>query len=126
MKVTLGSLKNLLENNVCEIKFSRRRPVEGEPLTRRMLCTNSVPLLNSINGKVLLNYKRPKRMPKFNPTNKNIIITWDIFMQNFRCINMDSCELIKTIPVANDEFWTYFNEKLRFMSAAEKERFMSV
>ena len=125
MKVALGSLKNLLENNVCEVKFSRKRPVAGESLTRRMLCTNSVILLSSVNGKILLNYKQPKRSPKFNPTNKNIIITWDIFMQDFRCINMESCELIKTIPVANDEFWKYFNEKLRFMSVAEKEKFMN-
>ena len=124
MKVTLGTLKNLLESNVCEIKFSRRRPKPGEPLTRRMLCTNSFILLNSVNGKILLNYKQPLRMPKFNPSNKNIIITWDIFMQDFRCISMDACELIQTIP-GNDEFWNYFNEKLRFMSAAEKERFMN-
>lgn len=125
MRISLGSLKNLLENNVCEIKFARRRPVEGEPATRRMLCTNSVQLLNSVNGKVLLNYKQPRRMPKFNPVNKNLIITWDIFMQDFRCINMESCELIKTIPVANDEFWKYFNDSLRFMSVIEKERFMN-
>ena len=125
MRISLGSLKNLLENNVCEIKFSRRRPIAGEPATRRMLCTNSVALLNSVNGKVLLNYKQPRRMPKFNPINKNLIITWDIFMQDFRCINMESCELIKTIPVQNGEFWKYFNESLRFMSVAEKERFMN-
>jgi len=125
MKITLGSLKNLLENNVCEVKFSRKRPVAGEPLTRRMLCTNSAGLLGSINGKILLNYKQPKRRPKFDPTNKNIIITWDIFMQDFRCINMESCELIKTIPITDDEFWKYFNESLRFMSVAEKERFMN-
>lgn len=124
MKVTLGTLKNLLENNVCEIKFERRRPVAGEPLTRRMLCTNSVAVLNSVNGKILLNYKQPKRMPKFNPNTKNIIITWDIFMQDFRCINLDRCDLIKTIP-ATDEFWNYFNEKLRHMSVEEKERFMN-
>jgi len=124
MKVTLGTLKNLLENNVCEIKFQRRRPVAGEPLSRRMLCTNSVAVLNSVNGKLLLNYKQPKRMPKFNPNTKNIIITWDIFMQDFRCINLDSCDLIKAIP-ATDEFWNYFNEKLRHMSVEEKERFMN-
>jgi hypothetical protein len=89
-----------------------------------MLCTNSFILLNSVNGKILLNYKQPVRMPSFNPTNKNIIITWDIFMQDFRCVNMDACELVKTIP-ATDEFWNYFNEKLRLMSASEKERFMN-
>lgn len=124
MKVTLGTLKNLLENNVCEIKFTRRRPVAGEPLTRRMLCTNSVVILQSLNGKLLLNYRQPKRVPKFNPNTRNIVVTWDIFMQDFRCINMDSCDLIQTIP-GDDNFWNYFNEKLRLMTAEEKEKFMS-
>jgi len=125
MKVSLSPLKNLLENNVCEIKFARRRPKPGEPPTRRMLCTNSFSLLNSLNGKLLLNYKQPKKLPKFSPAAKNLIVTWDILMQDYRCINVDACEVISTIP-ASEKFWEYFNTKLRFMTIQEKERFMDV
>ena len=67
----------------------------------------------------------PKTGAKYNPDAKNIVITWDIFMQNFRCVSLESCELISLIP-ADDEFWLYFAEKIARMSAGEKQTFMSV
>jgi len=124
MNVNLGTLKNLLLQNVCEIKFSRRRPVPGKPLTRRMLCTNSFQLLNSTNGRLALNYRPAVNRPAYNPTAYNIIITWDLFMQDYRCISMDQCELITLIP-ANELFWKYFREKLQYMSPQEKLSFMN-
>jgi hypothetical protein len=124
MKIALPSLKSILENNVAELKFARRRPKPGEPAARRMLCTNSFELLNSMNGKLLLNYKQPVRTPKYNTAAKNIIITWDILMQDFRSINLDSCNLITAIPI--DQFWKYYDEKLRFMTIQEKTRFMEI
>ena len=63
-------------------------------------------------------------MPKFDPNQKNLIITWDIFMQNYRCINMQACDLIQAIP-ANTQFWQYFNEKLAKLSTAQKMEFMN-
>ena len=124
MKVSLATLKSLLLNNVVEIKFFRRRPKLGSGPTRRMLCTNSLQLLNSTEGRIALNYKRAVQMPKFDPNQKNLIITWDIFMQNYRCINMQACDLIQAIP-ANTQFWQYFNEKLAKLSTAQKMEFMN-
>ena len=124
MKASLPTIKSLLLNNVTEIKFLRRRPKAGSSATRRMLCTNSLALLNSAEGRIALNYKRAIQMPKFDPTAKNLVITWDIFMQNYRCINMAACDLIQVIP-ANKEFWTFFNEKLAGMNASQKINFMN-
>lgn len=124
MKVSLPTLKNLLLNNVAEIKFYRRRLKAGSPPTRRMLCTNSLALLNSTEGRLALNYRRAVNMPKFDPTQKNLIITWDIFMQDYRCVNVQACDLIQVIP-ANKEFWTYFNNKLAKLSAPQKITFMN-
>lgn len=90
-----------------------------------MLCTNSVSLLNSTKGKYSLNYKAPKESPGYSPGSKNLIITWDIFVQGYRTINMDRCELISIIP-ANDQFWTYFAQKLSNMGPDEKARFMVI
>jgi hypothetical protein len=89
-----------------------------------MLCTNSLSLLNSTEGRLALNYRRAINMPKFDPNTKNLVITWDIFMQNYRCINMAACDLIQVIP-ANQEFWKFFNEKLAGMSAPQKINFMN-
>jgi len=90
-----------------------------------MLCTNNIQLLNSAKGKYALNYTPPTEAPKYNPSQKNLVVAWDIFMNGYRTINMDSCELISIIP-ANDEFWNYFANKLSNMSASDKITFMSV
>lgn len=124
MKVSLPTLRSLLLNNVVEIKFFRRRAKPGASPTRRMLCTNSLSLLNSTEGRLALNYKRAINNPKFNPTAKDLIITWDIFMQDYRCVNMAACDLIQAIP-ANKSFWNFFNEKLAKLSAPQKINFMN-
>jgi len=124
MKVSLPTLKNILLSNVAEIKFFRKRPKAGAPPTRRMLCTNNLALLMSPEGRIALNYRRAINNPKFNPAVKNVLITWDIFMQDYRCINMAACDLITAIP-ANRTFWKFFNEKLALLSANDKMRFMN-
>lgn len=124
MKVSLPILKNLLLNNVAEIKFARRRIKFGVPATRRMLCTNSLKLLNSTEGRLALNYRRAIASPHFDPTAKNLLITWDIFMQDYRCVNMAGCELIQVIP-ANQQFWKFFNEKIALLSTQQKINFMN-
>jgi hypothetical protein len=124
MKVSLPTLKNLLLSNVAEIKFLRKRPKAGAPSSRRMLCTNSLPLLMSPEGRVALNYRRAINNPRYNPSAKNVLITWDVFMQDYRCINMAACDLINVIP-ANKTFWKFFNEKLALLSTDQKVRFMN-
>ena len=125
MKVALSTLKTIVQNNVVEIKFFRRRPKPGYPPTRRMLCTNSFVLLNSTEGRLALNYRPTNRLPRFNPIQKDLLIVWDIFMQNYRCVNMAACNLISTIP-ANKEFWKYFNAKLSKLTAQQKISFMNL
>ena len=90
-----------------------------------MLCTNNLPLLNSAKGRTALNFKPPLKPPTYDPFKKNLIITWDIFMQSFRTINMNQCELISTIP-PNDMFWDYYTTKLLDMSSDQKMAFMNV
>jgi len=124
MKVSLPTLKNLLLSNVAEIKFLRRRPKAGAPSTRRMLCTNSLQLLSSPEGRIALNYRRAINMPRYNPEAKTLLITWDIFMQDYRCVNMSACDLINIIP-ANKSFWSFFNQRLALMSTDQKVRFMN-
>ena len=123
MKIGLASLKSTLRSNVCEIIFTRRRPVANRPINRKMLCTLDQSILNSVNGRITLNYKPPSGPPKYNPETKNLLLVWDIFMQDWRMVNMDNCDVINTIP-GNDEFWKYFNDNYLKMSAEEKMSFM--
>ena len=124
MIVGLSNLKSMLLSNVCEVKFARRNPKPGRPASRRMLCTNNVQLLNSVEGRTVLNYRPPRQAPEYNPNQENLIITWDILMQDFRTINCDTVDLITTLE-ADETFWVYIHEKIAPMSAGEKMAFMN-
>lgn len=120
------SLVQLLSENVVELMFVHRR--DGTP--RRMLCTNSKQLLNSIAGKTALHFKPPKGVGlPYSPKAKNLAVTWDIMWQDFRQIPLESVHVVTAIPLKSEEdvdnFWEYFQLKLRDMSAAEKLQFMS-
>lgn len=118
-----GELESKLLTNVIDLRFVRRRPVRGKALTRRMLCTKSAELLNSVNGRIALNYRPPANPPDFDPVSKNLIIVWDIFMQDYRNLSPEGVQILNVIP-ANNEFWVYFNKNLRSMSAQQKITFM--
>ena len=120
----LSNLRAILLDKVCEVKFVRRNAKPGRPSTRRMLCTNNVQLLNSLEGRTILNYNPPRQAPGYNPNQENLIITWDILMQGFRTINCDTVDLVSTLE-ADDTFWSYLNEKIAPMSAQEKMSFMN-
>ena len=124
MIVQRATLDSKLLNNVCEIRFVRGIPKPGFPPTRRMLCTKSYSLLNSTNGRITLNYRPPKNPKQVNEAADNIIVVWDIIMQNYRNVSMDLCDLINEIP-ANEEFWTYFNDNIYPMSPEQKINFMN-
>ena len=124
MITSLANLKAILLDKVCEVKFARRDPKPGRPATRRMLCTNNAQLLNSVEGRTVLNYVPPRQAPKYNPNQQNLIITWDILMQDYRTINCDTVDLISTLE-ADQTFWTYLNEKIAPMVAGEKMDFMN-
>ena len=122
MKTTLDSLRSLLRENVCEIVFVRRRFRQNRPPVRRMLCTLDTELLNSTNGRLSLNYRPSSNVLPYNANAKNLLPVWDIFMQDWRMVNMDECNLITTIK--KEEFWDYFNNTLLPMSLQQKLQYM--
>jgi len=124
MIVTQQTLKALLLENVLDVRFVRRRPVAGKPPTRRMLCTKSFKLLNSTNGKIVLNYTPPKHEKQFNESIENACVVWDILMQNYRVVSADQVDVIREIP-ANDAFWQTFNKEILPLTAEQKIQFMN-
>lgn len=124
MIVASPTLTTLLNTNVLEVKFTRRRQRADLVPTRRMLCTNSQALLMSENGLNVLNYKPAGSGPRFNPALQNIVVAWDIMKQDYRCISADNCEVVTTLP-ADDTFWEYFNNNILPMNEAQKIAFMN-
>ena len=123
MAVSVQTLNNLLLRNVLDIRFLRREPVPNKPATRRILCTKSYDLLNSTNGRVVLNYRPPKNNKQFNESQTNACVVWDILMQDYRIVPADTATILEEIP-ANENFWTYFNDKIYTLSTEQKIRFM--
>ncbi len=125
MKISQTALATLLSRNAVEIKFLRRRPMGGDLPTRRMLCTNDLVMLNSAQGKVALNFKSAPGRLKFNPQQKGLVLTWDIFMQDYRLVPSESVDVVSVIPTTPpEEWWKYFSEVLSKMNTSQKLSFM--
>lgn len=123
MRISRLDLEGKLQQNVCDIRFVRRRPDNTRPPIRRMICTKSHELLNSVDGRVKLNYRPPVHFTTADPINQNLVIVWDILLQDYRNVSMDNCTLIQTIPVK--DFWKYYNDVLYPMGPQEKINFMN-
>jgi hypothetical protein len=127
MRLGRDALALMLLQNVVELKFRRRINKPGFNDYRRMLCTNDRNLLLSKLGRQILNYDPPSGSLPYDPKVKNLVIAYDIFMQNFRAINCNDVEVVAIIKSSPDqkEFWKYFNEKIYPMSADQKATFMN-
>ena len=125
MRVSQTALAALLSKNAVELKFTRRRPMAGDLPTRRMLCTNDLTMLHSAQGRVALNFRSAPSSLKFNPQQKGLVLTWDIFMQDYRLIPADSVDIVAVIPTTPpEEWWKYFSQVLSKTGANEKIAFM--
>lgn len=125
MKLSQASLAALMSKNAVEIKFLRRRPVAGESAFRRMFATNDLLLLNSAAGRTALNFRPATGRLDFNPAQKGLVLTWDIFMQDYRLVPANTADVISVVPTTPpDEFWKYFSEVLSKMSTTDKMSFM--
>lgn len=128
MRLGRDALALMLLQNVVELRFRRRINKPGFSDFRRMLCTNDRNLLLSKLGRDILNYDPPGNFGlPYDPKTKNLVITWDIFIQNFRAVNCNEVEVVSVIKTSPDqkEFWKYFNEKIYPMTADQKATFMN-
>ena len=126
MKFSLGGLEKLCKENVVELKFVRRNKLRYPP-TRRMLCTLDAKLLNSSDGKKILNFRPPRYAPIYNARSKGLLPVWDIIMQDYRNIPVESVEVvvaISTKDTGQKKFWEYFNKVIGKMSVGQKAAFM--
>ena len=122
--MTAGQLNGLLQSNVLDLKFTRRRPRAGVPPTRRMLCTLDATILNSTNGRTVLNYLPPSNTVPYNMNGTNLSMAWDILMQDFRMISSESVQIINRYP-GDDNFWEIFNTTFLPMDVDQKTSFMN-
>ena len=127
MRLGRAALAQLLMTNVVELRFRRRIEKAGFGDYRRMLCTNDMKLLMSQLGRNILNFEPATGQLKYSPAQKNLIVSWDIFLQNWRMINCNDVEVIAVINTSPDpkEWWQYFNDSIQPLPAGQKAAFMN-
>jgi hypothetical protein len=128
-----GDIAYFLARHVAEVVFVRRRRAKDPTVTsktRRMICTTNQLLLNSPFGKKTLRYKPPTQSPPYDAKSKGLLTVWDVFMQDWRNIDIKSSVIVKktsedSLPifVNNQEgiqkFAKFFNLKLRRINARQ-------
>ena len=127
MRLGRTALQSLLNVNAAELRFRRRIEKPGFKDYRRMLCTSDKRLLESAVAKRIFRFESTIGNLKYNPASKNLVLTWDIFMCNWRMVSCDDVDVIAVIKTSPDpsEFWKYFNERIANMSATQKALFMN-
>jgi hypothetical protein len=122
-------LRQLLNSHVVELVFTRRHLKMGYSIGRRMLCTLDKNLLNSLPGKITLNFRMPTQPPAYNAKAYNLIVVWDLFWQDYRAIPVDAVNVVSAIPSRTkkeqEEYWKYHVMRFQNMSAKDKERYMN-
>ena len=124
MATSVTALKSICDNNIVELKFSRRNKLKIPP-SRRMLCTLDFTVLDTEQGKKLLGFKKPRNYPVYNAASKNLLVVWDLIMQDWRSVPVESCIIIaflSTKPATR--FWNYYNRILSKMPSRQKSEFM--
>jgi len=122
-RMTVSELEGLLLTHVIDVRFARENLLPGRSSTRRMLCTKSYDLLNSTNGRIVLNYRPPKGNKKYSEPKTGTLVVWDILMQDYRKFSATTAVVINKYP-ADDEFWKYFKENIYPLTAEQKIAFM--
>jgi hypothetical protein len=124
MSISVGGLRSLCDTKVVELKFKRRTKGVVPP-TRRMFCTTNYALLNSVFGREILKFKKPKHPPHFSPNARGLVTVWDILMQDWRNVPVETCDVISAVPLYPlKDFLVYFDKSIRPMTDQEKEKFM--
>ena len=123
--------------NVLEIRFVRRDK-NRKPRQRRMLMTLDPLLLNSHAGKKILNFRKPNFPPAYDAASKNLLFVWDIVMQDWRAVPVESTVIVRAIPTrspknpnndiqtrkAQADWWEFFNSTILKMTPGQKSAFM--
>ena len=124
-------LQTFFATHVVELVAIRRHHKPGKGQIRAFFCTTSFPLLNSMPGLVALHFKAPTGRGnnwKKSAKGHNLITVWDIFMQDWRNINLNNYAIREVLRLKSATdiqfFWKYFTYVLKSMSANEKVTFM--
>jgi len=122
-KLHRGQIRFFLEYNAVELVFKRRiyppKPRKftfGKPTPiRRIICTSSWVFLKENNK--IFNFKRPRGTKRSDQwyRKKNLVIVFDLIIQNFRSISLDDYRIMNSYPLDTKVDRINFTEKYQEM-----------
>lgn len=125
MILTRNELEQLCNNNLVELLFNRRSTSKSNS-TRRMLCTRDLRLLNSALGRQTFNFIPPRKQLSYDPIQKGLVVTFDILKQDWRMVPANGVTFVNAVPTfPQNNFWEYFDKKLRSMTKRQKNIFIN-
>jgi hypothetical protein len=106
-----------------------------------MLCTLCYPILNQRKSSNILNFRPPTNPPPYNAESKGLLTVWDIFMQDWRNVPVDACNIVKiteiipygyrssfgakgSMAIPEKKFMIFYNNFLKNMTPDQKKDFM--
>ena len=120
-----GFVESVLSKNVSEVSFMRRHAKAGATPIRRMLCTRDWQMLSTPEAKLALNFRAPTQNTSANIARKNLIVVWDIFVQDWRNIPLETLSIHTSIPTEPAvSWWEVFNNSIFPMTQQAKVDFM--
>lgn len=124
-----SQLQALLGSNVVEAKFVRRHPKLGWSNIRGAFVTTNYELLNDDLGFNVLHFKPPKGVGMgYDPRNYNLVVSWDIFRQEYRCFAVEYSNINNfydvSTPEKRQDFWVFFRDYIMALSNDEKLLYM--
>lgn len=128
MRLSRSGLYHILLTGVAEIVFGRRHPKFGWADNRRMLCTLDRKLLNSMPGRLTLNFRVPTHPPAYDARAYNLVCAWDIMWSDYRMIPVENTNVVAVMPTRTkaeqDAFWKEFSARFYTMTTKEKIMYM--
>jgi hypothetical protein len=125
MILSRNELEQLCNNHLVELLFNRRGVPNPKP-TRRMLCTRDQRLLKSELGKLTFNYNPPTSRLPYDHVQKGLVVVFDILKQDWRMIPANGVSFVNAVPTwPQENFWEYFDKKLRNMTKRQKINFIN-
>lgn len=122
------SLERFFAVNVVELRFKRR--INPPFSTRRMLCTSNWRLVRSPLARNLFRFTPPKGKMRRGMNwyrQRRLLITWDLMKNDWRCISLDSYEIVGFAPakelLEQAKFVAFYRKNIVSLPQGKKDSF---
>lgn len=121
------TLMRFLQTHVVELRFTRRHP-RGNATSRKMVCTANWRFLSSVFTRWFFKWNTPKSRRGVSwYKRRNLIIVWDLMVQNFRIIPVGDIRFVSaykcTSLMEKGRFLLFYRNNIRNINSVQEEKY---